>query len=439
MSQSRKIVLLLVSLLGAVVLWLYVVTNIATETTKWIRNIPIIINGASIREDRVEIYSQGKYYVITDQDIDSVSLEISTSRANMNKLNASTIGVTASIGRIPISRPGEYDFDLSISDLPNTVRSSDVEIIAQSKAKVRVTVDELIMDHQMDIELVTVGSRDPEYVIETESVELSPGSVFITGPKSEVDQIARVVVSYDTTDLREDAEAVLPVQFLNAEGEELTLSELTNVTVEETRMLLPVNRLREIRMSLGYIESPGVSRNDVQATLSPETITVKGPDDVLDRLGGLWVLDDSIDLGEIDLHWSKDYELSLPAGVTNVSGQTEIHAEIQLNGIVDRHVTVKEDDILISEAPPAGLYPEIVTKEAQVPVRGHNADVQKLLTGGQNGLVIQVDLSDFTEPGTYTVQGVVVSPEGSNVSVQNVEIAVVISDTPPVTEPPENS
>ena len=433
MSQSRKIVLLLVSLLGAVVLWLYVVTNVATETTKWVRNIPIVINGASFRGERVEIYSQGKYYVITDQDIDSVSLEISSSRANMNKLNASTIGVTATIGRTPISRPGEYEFDLSISDLPNTVRSGDVEIIAQSKGKVLVTVDELIMDRQIDIELVTVGSRDPEYLIETDSVELNPASVFVTGPKSEVDQIARAVISYDTTDLQEDAEATLPVTLLNAEGEELVLSELTGVSVEETHMLLAVNRLRELKMALGYIESPGVTKNDVEATFTPETITVKGPDDVLDRLGGIWVLEESIDLGTIELHWTKDYELNLPLSVTNVSGQTEIHADIRLNGIVDRHVTVKEDNILVSNAPPAGLYPEIVTKEAQVPVRGHSADVQNLITGGRNGLVVEVDLSELTEPGTYTVPGVAVVPEGSNVSAQNVEIAVVISDEPPVT------
>ncbi len=433
MSQSRKIVLLLVSLLGAVVLWLYVVTNVATETTKWVRNIPIVINGATVRDGRVEIYSQGKYYVITDQDIDSVSLEISSSRANMSKLNASTIGVTATIGRTPISRPGEYEFDLSISDLPNTVRSGDVEIVAQSKGKVLVTVDELIMDRQIDIELVTVGSRDPEYLIETDSVELNPASVFVTGPKSEVDQIARAVVSYDTTGLQEDAEATLPVTLLNAEGEELVLSELTGVSVEETHMLLAVNRLRELKMALGYIESPGVTKNDVEATFTPETITVKGPDDVLDRLGGIWVLEESIDLGTIELHWTKDYELNLPLSVTNVSGQTEIHADIRLNGIVDRQVTVKEDNILVSNAPPAGLYPEIVTKEAQVSVRGHSADVQNLLTGGRNGLVVEVDLSELTEPGTYTVPGVAVVPEGSNVSAQNVEIAVVISDEPPET------
>ena len=435
MSRSRKIVLMLVSLLGAVVLWLYVVTNVATEATKWVRNIPIVINGASFRGERVEIYSQGKYYVITDQDIDSVSLEISASRANMNKLNANTIGVTASVGRTPISRPGEYELDLSISDLPNTVRSGDVQIIAQSNAKVRITVDELIENRPIDIELETTGTRNPDYVVETESAELSPGYVYVTGPKSEVDQISKAVVSCDISNLRADVEQTLPVRLLNAAGEELTFSELTSVSETESRMILSVNRMRELKITLGYEEGPGVSTGDVRAVISPETITVKGPNEVVDRLGGLWLLDDSIDLNEIDLHWTKDYELNLPLGVTNVSGQTEIHVELQLDGIVDRHLTVKEDHIRIINAPPAGLHPEIVTKEAQVPIRGKISEVQRLLNSGGEGILIELDLSDCTEPGSYTIQGIVVNSGGSKVSAKNVEISVMVSvEAPSETE-----
>ena len=44
MSQSRKIVMMLVALLGAVLLWLYVVTFVTPEDTFTVSSIPIIID-----------------------------------------------------------------------------------------------------------------------------------------------------------------------------------------------------------------------------------------------------------------------------------------------------------------------------------------------------------------------------------------------------------
>lgn len=432
MTKSRKIVLMLVSLLGAVVLWLYVVTNVATETTKWVRNIPIKIDGAFVMGDLNVISSQGKYYVITEQDIDSVSIELSTSRANMNKLTASTVRVTTNTSRASISQPGDYELDWTVG-YPNTVRTSDVQIIDQSKGKVRITVDELVSDREIPIELVTVGTRGESFVIETESAVLDPAAVLVTGPKAEVDQIAKAVVTYDITNLNETVEETIPVTLLNAEGEELTLSELASVTVTETRMTLPVNYQRKLTPTLSYIEGPGVTQADVHATFTPKEITVKGPKDVLDQLGGLLVLDESVDLNTISTHWSKDYELELPAGVTNVSGQTEIHVDIRLS-VIDKEVTIKEKNIRIINAPSAGLYPEIVTKEVLVTVRGHATDVQEIRKSSQNGLIVELDLSGVSEPGSYSIQGKVDNPNYPKVSVQStVEIGVVITDEAPST------
>ena len=105
--------------------------------------------------------------------------------------------------------------------------------------------------------------------------------------------------------------------------------------------------------------------------------------------------------------------------------------ELQLDGIVDRHLTVKEDHIRIVNAPPAGLHPEIVTKEVQVPIRGKISEVQRLLNSGGEGILIELDLSDCTEPGSYTIQGIVVNSGGSKVSAKNVEISVMVSDEAP--------
>ena len=48
MSQSRKIVMMLVALLGAILLWLYVVTFVTPEYSKSISSVPISMDGLEV-------------------------------------------------------------------------------------------------------------------------------------------------------------------------------------------------------------------------------------------------------------------------------------------------------------------------------------------------------------------------------------------------------
>ena len=98
MTTRRKIVIFLVSVLAAVLLWLYVVTVVAPEATFPISGIPISIDGSLVLEER--------NLIITAMDVDTVSLELRTARSNLSKLNAENIRITADASRL--KEPGEY-------------------------------------------------------------------------------------------------------------------------------------------------------------------------------------------------------------------------------------------------------------------------------------------------------------------------------------------
>ena len=66
MFRGHRIVTMLVSLLAAVLLWLYVVTVVAPETTTRVSEIPISIDGTFGLEERG--------LKITAQDVQSLAL-----------------------------------------------------------------------------------------------------------------------------------------------------------------------------------------------------------------------------------------------------------------------------------------------------------------------------------------------------------------------------
>ena len=92
MSRRRKLVTMLVSLLGAILLWLYVVSTVAPEVTTRVSAIPINLDGSIVLEER--------NLIITGCSAETLSLELSTSRVNLSKLNADSIRVNADASKI---------------------------------------------------------------------------------------------------------------------------------------------------------------------------------------------------------------------------------------------------------------------------------------------------------------------------------------------------
>lgn len=412
MFKGRKLVTMLVSLLAAVLLWLYVVTTVAPEATTRVSSIPISIDGSIVLEERG--------LIITGQDLTALSLELSSSRSNLSKLNAETIRVTADASKI--REPGEYDLSCTVN-LPQTVRSSDVDILRKSVDTVHITVSRLDT-RTMEIQLNWTGTVKEGYRFEAESKVLDPASVVVSGPADELDRIDHAEVSFDISELEQTEIHSLELYFVDAEGEVLELSEYVTADVSIVKATLPVLRTKQITLSLQLLEGGGVKAENANITLEPETIWVKGAAEVIEPLPDDFTLG-VVDLSAISDHEELQYTLTLPVGVTNVSGETEIAATVDLVGVTTD--TIPISDIRIINGP-EGYLTEAATRTAQVRVRGSTDEIRELQQNKDNGIYILVDLSDSTQTGAFTVAGRVVNTTHPAVSVmENVEIDVVIS------------
>jgi YbbR-like protein. len=420
MSRSRKFVTMLVSLLGAILLWLYVVSSVAPETTSRISAIPINIDGSIVLEER--------NLIITGRSAETLSLELSTSRVNLSKLNADSIRINADASKI--REPGEYALTCTVT-FPDTVRSSEVDILRKSTDTVTITVSKL-EKRSIPIEFPWTGAVQEGYFFESNSVVLDPEELVVEGPDYEVEQIAKAVVTYDVSDLKQTELVTVPVTFLDEAGEELELSEYTTVNASNVNLTLPVLSTRKLELGVRLLAGGGVKEENAKVTIEPEAIQVKGSREAIEALEDVMILGD-VDLSAISDHLEHTYNLVLPTGVSSISGETTATVKITITGVSSSNISIS--DIRLINIP-EGFEAQALTGTVKVRVRGSTEEIRELQQARNNGLYIVVDLSEEDRLGAFTVTGNIVNEEHPAVSVADtVEISINMSANAPEPTP----
>lgn len=419
MFRGHKLITLLISLIGAVVLWLYVVTTIKPQTDFPVSSIPISISDSMLTE---------RGLIITAQSPEILRLDLRTSRANVAKLNAETIRVVADASSV--REPGEKNLPFVVT-FPDTVRSGDVDILRKSVDTVTITVDRL-QRATFPIELNWTGSMKEGFTPEVSESIIDPAEVVVDGPEKEVSRIAKVVVDYDVTDKVETETVSAPIRFLDEDGEELEFSELTSFSVTQTNLTLPILRIKEITLTLGFIEGDGVRNENAAFDITPKTIHVKGAASLIDSLS------DTLELGQVKLadipenYYENEYNVNnlLNPGVTNM-GEETVKAVVRLSGVSTFMIDVS-DIRLINKPDPINFDTIVTTPTVKLRLRGSTEQIQEIKKNKNNGLYVEVDLAAYSnQTGAFPVQGRVVKDSFDetypSVSVsENVEVGVKI-------------
>lgn len=414
MFQGRKIITMLVSLLAAVLLWIYVVTQVTPETKVRVGAIPVSIDGTSALEERS--------LVIVSQSRESVDLDLNTSRDNLSKLNNSTIRVNADVSKY--REPGEYTLNCVVT-FPDTVRN--VEILRKSEIKVTV---ERLATQSFDIQLKTTGAVKDGFSFEAASVVLDPAQVVVTGLPEEIEKIHDVVAHYDISTLEETETVPLQIEFLDEDGDEISFSEYAKFSVAQTSATLPVQLIRIIPLTVELIPGGGVAIENAEVSLEPKEIHVKGSAEAMlafesTLVNGMLVVK-SVDLAAISDQLEQMVSLVLPDNVTNQSGVDEVQMKITLNGVSKDKIDVS-DIRLINK--PEDVEVRITSLTVSVTVRGSTEEIQEIKNNKDNGIYIEVDLADYAnQSGALTVTGRVMKGPHTSLSMpETVEIGVILS------------
>ena len=372
------------SILLAFGLWMYVITEVSPNSEQPYLDIPVKMEGETLLRER--------NLIITDMSSTVVDLTLSGNRTDLNELNNSNITLKADMTKI--YDPGVHKIGYDII-LPGHVASNAFNRVSQYPDSITVTVERLIRNKEIPVNIVYQGKAAEGYVVRRADVVLDNTHILVTGPQSVVDQITQAVITVDLEGQTESISQNYRITLCNSDGEGVD-SELITVNVEEVHMDLTIHRKKQVDLTVTIVPGGGATEEDVELELSIDSIQLSGSDIALEQVG------DTINLGTINLaDYEDDTELSftIPVyeGVTNDSGETDVTVKLFFKGLITREITISE---FLVVGVPEGYEGKVITEKLTIKVRGR-AELVNNLTA--RDISARVDFSG-EEPGDATIR-----------------------------------
>ncbi|MBE7005609.1 MAG: hypothetical protein E7424_00455 [Ruminococcaceae bacterium] len=397
--KKNKLPMFLLALGAAILVWLYDVTVVNPNDTSTISGIPVSFANEDV------IRSQD--LMVTGGSSDTVSLRISGRRSELKKLSKNNIEVTVDLSQI--TEEGNHDLPYTVQ-FPANVSSGELSIDNRSPATVSVTVEHYI---RRTIEVRTVfegdvspGAEGESLVIDTDTMKVTPGEVTVTGPAEQVEAIDCAMITIDRSGISETTVAEYDYELLDASGDPVNRDELV-ADVEKFTINIPVLKFKEVPLTVRTVDGGGATAANVSYSLSADSIKISGDPSLVDRIH-------QIELGTLDFAsvigpTTRTYSVSLPEGVNNASGVTEVELTAEVSGLNVINLTI--DDFTLINVP-ENLTAESLGESVQLTLRGTPAALSNLKP---EDVAVTVDLSSFTQPGTFIVPVTVKLPDGLQV------------------------
>ncbi len=354
--KKHNILAKALSFVVALGIWVYVVSVINPSDSVDIRGIrPTYLGEATIME---------KYNLVVLDDLtESVDLHITGRRNDLANLNKNNIEVSVDVSAI--TAPGEYELEYNIvypvTGLETTDRypyftiKVDVEKIESKRIPVIATVN---------------GEVDEDYI--AEPCVVSPETVEVTGRKSDLDMIDHAVVVVDRENISRSIDTMEEISIVDASGNVVDAPTLS-VDTTTVNVQMQVLKMRTIPLVVELVYGGGANDSVISKEISPKNITVAGEPDRIDYINSITV--GTVDLSSFLGTYENTFDIILPDGFKNVSGETEASVSVKISGLTSKTFTI--DNIELTGVP-EGFSADVLTKNIEVLLRGSAASLNEI-------------------------------------------------------------
>lgn len=394
--MKSKVLTGLLSVAIAFGLWLYVITVERTQIEQTFYNVPVVLDGESVLEDRG--------LMITSNTERTVTLKISGKRSVLNNLKSSDITVLVDLTRIYEAGEKTLSYDISF---PGDVQNSAIEVVSRQPDSIALTVAQWATK-EIPVRIETVGTPAQGFKVDEVNISATPKGVDISGPKELIDQIAMGKITVDMNGAKESYEQRQKLTLCDEQGNPID-TDLSKVFVGDHMILVkvPVLMEKQISLRLPVIPGGGLTENDVTLTMSFDKITVTGSPAVVSKMADVIELE-PIDLSQVTEGFeNKEYTFTLPDGVRSREGNT-VEVSLKLPKRDFRLISVPKTQF---EA--VGLNPQYEPVYAAstllVTLQGKSATLSRIEA---TDIRVIVDLTGANKSGFYPVQIVVENAQG---------------------------
>ena len=346
----------LISLLSALLLWLYVMAVVDPEETKLFEDVPIVIsNMDDLKEKNLVIYP----------DIElTTDISISGKLSNIKKIKKENIHVYGQINN-PIE--GKNDIYLKAS--------TSERVTHEFKNNVIIVNLEKVVAEKRSIEIQVEGKSKEN--IDTASIDKDQNSIDVSGPRVLVDQVQKVIGVLDVGSKTNDFSTQISLTPIDEEGNEVEGVELQRTSVIVSATLL---KEKDVPIKIKFAEQSNPEANLKDYTLSKNSISVKGKKDIIDKLE--YIETQVVDIKDVTNSTSKDIYLSIPEGVATET----------------KYITIKSNDLEV-------IKEEFVYRPEEIEIRNNenNIDVTTIKIPDK----VNVNIEYLESVGTITKSDIV--------------------------------
>lgn len=306
----------IISLLSAMVLWMYVMAIVDPEETKLFENIPVTItNKNELNERDLVIYPE--------QEL-TTNIYVTGKLSNLKKVTKDDINVYGQINN-PLEGNNEIYLKVSTSQRVNYDFKNPVMI---------VTLEKIISeDKSIKVDITGSGKNNVDNIMLQDNID----KVSVSGPRSLVNKVKRVVGTVKVNGELNDFSQSIKLEPVDANGKVVEGIELEKDSVNVNITLLTQ---KTVPITLKLSDN---SESGVNYTMSQNTVTIKGKKDIVDSINDIET--QPVKLSEISPGTSKDIYLQVPSGITIETKYITINKNSEENTLEEYTYTAKDIEI----------------------------------------------------------------------------------------------
>lgn len=409
---DSKIFWIIISLICSVLLWAYVSDQEGTIVEKTYAGVRVEFNGQE--------QLSGRNLSILKSDFSSVSIKVSGTRNELSKLDASNI--TAVVDVTNITQPNEVELSYEVV-FPNNVDTSELTITKKTPDTIKLTI---VRDATKTVNIKASFDGEIAEGGVAEEITIYPETVTISGPEEILDTIEYAWVSFGEGKTIESTYSVdTGLSFVDKDGNTLPIekTKYLNWSPRTVSVTQPILITKEVPLTVNFISGGGATKDDCVYSFEPQkTIKIAGDSEIVDDINSITV--GTIDLASFVESDEFSFQITLPDGVQNLDGLTEVTVKVSIPDMYTKRFVTSN---ISYKNETAGYSASIDTKELEIVLRSKDKDVLDRISGSDISVVVDLKDYDATVGQVMAVAKVTIRGHDNVGAVGDLRVTVTLS------------
>ncbi len=307
---SSDIAMRIISVILAVIVWIYVVVLIDPPIDITISDIPVIYTNT------FTLTNEG--FVLSSEKPDDISVKLRGSRSTLAKIRPEYITAFIDLSEISAyGQAGTYTVSLSVR-LPY----DGVTVVEKKPGSVGISIDQIVT-RTFPVTPEIVGVPREGYVVYEST--LSQSTVELTGPSQIISSIDKVKATINVADRTDDAVAASSLVFYNSNDDKVTDK---NLTAKPDRVDVRGVVLKTKTVPVKVVMSGG-AQTHTATLLTNSAVTILAKADAVDRISEIYTK--PVNVSAIRTGTTVTAALDVPDGIIVSGGITEVSVKIEVD------------------------------------------------------------------------------------------------------------